>query len=568
MTVVTPPAVEKIPLVIGVTGHRNLHPEEMELLQDQVRQLLRFLQQRYPDTPLLLLSPLAEGADRLVAKVALAEKIRLIVPLPLPVAEYQRDFDTPALRQEFTELLEQAEDVFELPQLSADISQKKSEARNLQYVLVGAYVARHSHILIALWDGKTDSDSAHAWGSTYQVIQFRLSGDMTGLPEAYKPSLNPLDLIDTGKVCHFKVSRSNDPSRALDAGELTLLSPSAAIERGKLKNLLAQLPSPELDKINEFNQAVAQPGAQPFNKPILPPIIRARLSKSFQTLITLYEQASWLSIAHHRPTERLIRGMFGLGIGMVLAIGLYGQGNDADSRWFLLLYCLLFAAGYGLFGVIQHRQLEVKYLHYRALAEALRVQIFWQLSGLTESVADFYLRKHRSELEWIRSSLRALCTYNWVNDQLSLELVQAHWLSNQQQYFQERVIENRRRLTWSKTAARSCFMLGLLLTVGLLLIDLGQLNLSPWLHNGWIILMMLFPAIGAAIDGYAEKVGYDAHLKRYTEMAMIYQRAQVALSQQSTAAGKQRVLLEIGKAALEENSDWVLLHRERPLKKL
>ena len=86
MTDVTPPAVEKIPLVIGVTGHRNLHPEETELLQDQVRQLLRFLQQRYPDTPLLLLSPLAEGADRLVAKVALAEKIRLIVPLPLPVA--------------------------------------------------------------------------------------------------------------------------------------------------------------------------------------------------------------------------------------------------------------------------------------------------------------------------------------------------------------------------------------------------------------------------------------------------------------------------------------------------
>lgn len=269
--------VEKIPLVIGITGHRNLHPEEIELLQNQVRQLFQFLRQRYPDTPLLLLSPLAEGADRLVAKVALAEQMRLIVPLPLPITEYQRDFDTPALRQEFTELQNQAADVFVLPQLNEDVSQKRSDARNLQYVLVGAYVARHSHILLGLWDGKTTSESAQAWGSTYQVIQFRLTGDMRGLPETYRPSINPLNLIDTGKVCHFKVSRANDPSRALDAGELSLLSPPEHIERGKFNDLLAQLPSPELDKINEFNQAVVQKSGRLFKKPILPPNIRSRL---------------------------------------------------------------------------------------------------------------------------------------------------------------------------------------------------------------------------------------------------------------------------------------------------
>ena len=42
-----------------------------------------------------------------------------------------------------------------------------------------------------------------------------------------------------------------------------------------------------------------------------------------------------------------------------------------------------------------------------ALAEGLRIQIFWRLAGISDAAADHYLRKQRSELDWIRRAMRA-----------------------------------------------------------------------------------------------------------------------------------------------------------------
>jgi hypothetical protein len=56
-----------LPLVIGVTGHRDLRSEDRETLAGRLREIIAELRVRYPHTPLILLSPLAEGADRLAA---------------------------------------------------------------------------------------------------------------------------------------------------------------------------------------------------------------------------------------------------------------------------------------------------------------------------------------------------------------------------------------------------------------------------------------------------------------------------------------------------------------------
>jgi len=57
----------------------------------------------------LVLSPLAEGADRFVARVGLEWGARLIVPLPMPVASCEGDFEEPGSVDEFRALLKKAE---------------------------------------------------------------------------------------------------------------------------------------------------------------------------------------------------------------------------------------------------------------------------------------------------------------------------------------------------------------------------------------------------------------------------------------------------------------------------
>src|SRR3982075_228065 len=109
------PLPDRLPLVIGVTGHRDLRDEDVPKLEAEVARIIAGLRRDYlkddGETPIIVLSALAEGADRLVARVALAQGARLIAPLPLPAAEYRRDFEPglkPGNAAEFDELLAHA----------------------------------------------------------------------------------------------------------------------------------------------------------------------------------------------------------------------------------------------------------------------------------------------------------------------------------------------------------------------------------------------------------------------------------------------------------------------------
>ena len=95
---------------------------------------------------LIILSPLAEGADRLVARIALDERqATLEAVLPLAPADYCADFATAPSRQEFAALLARASRVVTMP---------PAATRPAAYEQAGRYVVEHADVLIALWDGE------------------------------------------------------------------------------------------------------------------------------------------------------------------------------------------------------------------------------------------------------------------------------------------------------------------------------------------------------------------------------------------------------------------------------
>ena len=77
------------------------------------------------------------------------------------------------------------------------------------------------------------------------------------------------------------------------------------------------------------------------------------------------------------------------------------------GHWVLLCYPIVWAAAYVIIYIRANRgDYQNKRQDYRALAEGLRVQFFWSLAELPDSVADHYLSKQRSELDWIRKALQ------------------------------------------------------------------------------------------------------------------------------------------------------------------
>src|ERR1700730_6294378 len=164
------------PLVIGITGHRDIRDQDREALKEAIKKILIDLEKKYPSTPLVLLSALAEGADRLAADVALSKDVKgeLFVPLPMPQAAYEQDFEGDSL-DKFQNLLRQAKCSFALPFVGnnneVSISGKNPQ-RDLQYESVGKYIVEKSQILIALWDG-VDTGLV---GGTAAVVKFQKEG--------------------------------------------------------------------------------------------------------------------------------------------------------------------------------------------------------------------------------------------------------------------------------------------------------------------------------------------------------------------------------------------------------
>lgn len=150
-------------IVIGVTGHRKLAAEAS--LAAAVDAVLDGIERTAAadesgTVRLTVLSPLAEGADRLVARRALArEGAELEAVLPMDEKEYAGDFRGNKSKAEFEKLLARARSVRRLP---------AAASRDETYAQAGRYVVDHCDVLIALWDGKPEEGR----GGTAEVVRY------------------------------------------------------------------------------------------------------------------------------------------------------------------------------------------------------------------------------------------------------------------------------------------------------------------------------------------------------------------------------------------------------------
>ncbi|MEA2602055.1 MAG: hypothetical protein QOF89_3047 [Acidobacteriota bacterium] len=169
-------------LRVGVTGHRTKGLSEagydQALLRGSVRKVLaqvkeiaRRLSERHPDVReellLKVVSPLAEGADRIVAEEGLMLGYELQSPLPFSRQEYEKDFTIPESKTAFHALLERTTQVIELA--------GSREHENKAYEEVGRWVLLHSDILIAIWNGQSPAGQ----GGTGQIVKEAIARGIT-----------------------------------------------------------------------------------------------------------------------------------------------------------------------------------------------------------------------------------------------------------------------------------------------------------------------------------------------------------------------------------------------------
>lgn len=543
-----------LPFIVAVTGHRDMRDEDIPAVRASVRALLVELGDGAPHTQIELLTPLAEGADRLAARVALELGIPIIAALPLDPAEYKKDFGGEASIQEFDDLLARASGRVVLP------PPQSAELRPECYVGVAAYIVQHCHLLLALWDGVHTGKR----GGTSDVVRACLEGP----DPLYARSSRMLDPQETGLVHHVLTPRHDAP--LAHAGQTRWLMPGGGDEAAA-RAALALL----LGSTDEFNrQAIDTSRGVRDRRNTWEDYLTGNagmLAPGLKRVSSLFAIADDLAIQAQRRSRMFIAAIFAAAsLAVLLFEAVTEQVNAA------LLFVATFLGARALYLWLRRRGYDNRHLDYRALAEALRVQFYWRLAGIGGSIAPNFMRYHLRESEWIRKAILAgdLRDDMAGGDTLAapgdgLQRAINQWVRGQNAFFKRAEARDGRQLRGITLTSRAAGWLGTgLVAVFLTLWWRGAFDaggMETW-KKGLVLSIALFASLAAALQGYADKRALDAQTKRYARMRGIFQAAIRLLELPGVTATRSReILRELGKEALEENADWVMLHRDRPL---
>jgi hypothetical protein len=560
-------------LTVGVTGHRDLLASEVPAIEQRVAEFLNNLQQRFPDLSLQLLTPLAVGGDQLAARVAVRMGVEVVAVLPFDRHEYEKDFAAAAELERFRALLQQAGRVIELPLVHGewDDGVFSSAERDRQYAQVGVFISNHCQVLLALWDGHPPS----AVGGTADVVNYHLTKVMQGF-EDQQTSAQLLADNENDLAYHIVCSRdrpNGQPAAGLQALQgAWITSNNQRHPPGNLPPSYASM----LESLQQFERDRRRyvgdhqrPGTMlDEGLPGRPPSASARFVEY------LFDVADHLAVHYQKQVNRNLYGVYGLAALMGLVFILYSEYSE--PHWLIWLFLGLFAAGVALHVTANQRQWHRKYLDYRALAEALRVQFYWHLAGVVESRSvafayENFLQKQDVELGWIRHVMRAASLHRSRSvepDPAWVPWVIDRWVGNatdgqgQLHYYTRKAEHNNRNYQRTELLGSICLWSGIGVAV---VLGLLQARLTQGQQQALMVLIGILPLIAGIRDTISHKRAEKELIKQYRFMARIFANARQLLDRAPDLAFQRRVLKALGEAALEEGAEWILMHRARPL---
>jgi hypothetical protein len=603
---------DRLPLIIGAAGHRDLRDDDLPRLKAAVASAISTLRRQYLDndkqTPIVVLSALGEGAEQLIAAEALKQGATLIVALPLPLAEYRRDFVqrpmTQDAVQDFDDLCNKAAAAVEIP-LAAGNTESGVKAfgpeRDRQYREANLFIAQHCHVLIALYDGNDDDVTV---GSAAEAVSF----SREGIPVPVRGPARPiLDGSEIGPVIHIVTPRKAVKTTASEVRVVPWGSKVKGAPGGLGKALAgaglrrpADL-SPQEVRIagawaqfrafgvltTRFNReaksgvrkrelAIERNVADLFGGN---PQAHARADSTAAVWCRFYGLVETVAREREKRVRNDWRDMFLLSFAALLCFAVYSHLFPLNLL--LLDYAVVAAVVFIIFYRSRVRQHRERSFDYRALADALRVGVFWKLVGVgmhpgtgasappqQRSLAEAYPIAQQNELAWVKASLRSLDLTDRMGPRpqpprVALDLygwVREAWVERQYNFY--RALGERRRLLaeqsqrWSMrllvasaaiAAALSAIdiydqLMGRASTImnwttGAAAFIVAHASFLPAAISNFIIefagqtypvlvfIIALLPGLAGLIFGYALQMGFKAQSRYCAQMARLFERA-------------------------------------------
>lgn len=414
-------------LRVGVTGHRDL--KQADEVERAVRRLLSDIAGTLsePSVPLswTIISPLARGADRLVARLVLEEcKGRLEVITPRAVEDYRSDFASSRDREEFDGLYAQAASRRAAPGVrNTEREPDADREREAEYRRAGELVVDTSEILIAIWDGHRRRGE----GGTEAIVRYAVETERVVVLwiDADQPQAAPRRiraLSDVTLEADPVVTSEPIPEKAGDLSrgyvEQVAYCTSEVVDRETYGTALQNRKTFLADHAGAAG--LAMDAWAPLD-PIVEEYVRA------DRLAMYYRKR------HTAVSDGILR-LAAAGVTVAVAQMLFFEPYPE----IILAEVLAMLAVLGLWLSSQSAAWHLKWLHARFLAERLRAAYFTILTGTPtsdEAVNDEPLRFYRGPQHWLTrvvdsvtppaarmpvpsfESLKTFLTTAWIEEQ-------------------------------------------------------------------------------------------------------------------------------------------------------
>lgn len=506
---------------IGVTGHRNVTARP-EILRE-IRAVLAEIDGILEDTPhrYHVISPLAEGADRIVAQVVLGWEGPALPPaldviLPFAEEEYLRDFRTSASRDEFAALLGRAASKVVLP---------ARETREEGYEEAGHAVVDRCDLLIVLWDGKPGGGR----GGTSEIVGYARETGRAYVhinPDGGTAGGSGTDAFFGGLRHLNSLNREETPRGT--GGEMRRLS--EALRKGC------------------ENHGLPAGLIAPFEEDIIPAFVR------IDQLAILYQK-------RHLNAGALIALLATLAVATVTVQVLF-LPDHPEVLW---LEFLEMAAVIGIISVSRHGEWHRRWIDYRIIAEQLRAYPFLVLAGMTPvGGSEDSLRDHDPN-DWTGTVIAAfwkrplsLPEHIEVGTRAIFNFIAGEYLEDQVQFYKKATLRHESRDKKLEIAGISLFGVTMLASaLHALGVGHGPVHEAVFQLPAFLtVFAIVLPALGGALATIQVQREYRKNALRYDAIArrltVLIRRMQA--SRTPEAAGE--TLKEAYALITSENQDW------------
>ena len=542
---------------LGVTGHRQLPGTDM--LSGKIKLVLDSLRNGTSElfdsdsrkiiyssthTPLAfsILTPLAEGADRLVAKEVLkCPDSRIEVVLPLAKEDYMEDFESSESRQEFEFLMAKARRPISLKRQNlreefpgGDLA----EARRQAYEDVGRYVVDHCDVLIAIWD----QEPSRGKGGTAEIVNYARS------------KKRPLVVISPNSPSHTSV----------EIGHGLFVNSIHNIELFKTCDI------PEQDQEEYINNLYKELFRNSEGEKLSED--SKRLVK--EKLLPFYVRASTLA-KNNQKFYRFVGPMvYFLSVAAIVSVAsgilFYREAPLAFLVEFIILAFIFILVTYA-----NSRGTHKKWIETRFLAERIRSAIYFAVCGVEPSpinVPPYMGMAHRSD-DWmvkifdeIWSGLPRMKGCAAEHCRTLIEYVHVRWIKDQMAYHRVKHTKAKRISRILEGSGLAVFFAAMAAAAAHLIFYSAQEPQTTKLESLLIFSAIILPAVGAAIGGIRSHREYSRMEKRSKNMEVVLSELDERFLSIATPEALESLLRETEELMLRETQDWLMLMRFVELK--